>query len=174
MTTTGSDDRPRDPSLIGVMAVATILFALDGLVVNVVFFSILPVVIELLVLLPLSFLKRYKPLRRHRLKSIGVFLGALALVIVMVNVNARIAPLRAQRLIDAIESYRAATGDYPQKLDDLVPKFIDGVPRAQYTLGGEFFYLRLAPTEPPTLRYNPHGMDHCIYFFKDKRWTYMG
>jgi hypothetical protein len=97
----------------------------------------------------------------------------LALVIAMVNVNARIAPLRAQRLADAIESYRAATGDYPQKLDDLVPKFIDHVPRAQYTLGGEFFYVRVTPTDEPVLMYNPHGMDHRIYDFKSKRWTHL-
>jgi hypothetical protein len=96
------------------------------------------------------------------------------MVVVMVNVNAYIAPLHANRLIEAIESYRAATGVYPKKLDDLVPKFIDHVPYAQYTLGGIFWYTGGGTAEPPMLWYNPHGMDHRIFRFKTKDWGYLG
>ena len=172
-TLAGTEDRPRKPSLAGVTAVAAVVFVIDALVLNCVFFSLLPPVIGLLVARPLSFLKRFRPQRRHILGSIGIFLGALALVVAMGYVNARIGPSHAQRLIDAIENYRAATGVYPQKLDDLVPKFIDHVPYAQYKLIGQFYYVRGAPTEA-LLWYNPHGMDHRGYNFKTKRWGYAG
>jgi hypothetical protein len=126
------------------------------------------------VVLPLSFLKRNAPHRRQTLKGIGICLGALVLVIVMVKVNAYVAPLHAQRVVDAIESYRAAKGVYPKTLDDLVPQFIDHVPYAQYTLGGFFYYMRGGTTEAPIVFCNPHGMDHRGYDFRTKRWTYVG
>lgn len=96
------------------------------------------------------------------------------MVVVMVNVNEYVAPLHADRLIVAIESYRAATGLYPKKLDDLVPRFIDHVPWAQYKFGGRFWYALGGSAEPPMLWYNPHGMDHRIYRFVTKDWGYLG
>jgi hypothetical protein len=81
--------------------------------------------------------------------------------------------LHAHRLIEAIESYRTATGVYPQQLDDLLPKFIDHVPYAQYTILGMFWYVGGGKAEPPMLWYNPHGMDHRIYHFKTKDWGYL-
>ena len=123
-------------SLHPVLFFAGLLFVMDALVVNVVCLSLLVGIFQVVVGLPLLFLKQDG--RRQRLRNIGIFVGVLVMVVVMVNVNAYIAPLHADRLIEAIESYRAATGVYPKKLDDLVPKFIDHVPWAQYTLGGNF------------------------------------
>lgn len=80
----------------------------------------------------------------------------------------------ADRLIKAIERYHAANGIYPKKLDDLVPKFMDQVPYAQYTLGGIFWYTGGGTAESPMLWYNPHGMDHRIYRFETKDWGYLG
>ena len=140
--------------------------------VNAVFLSLLVGIFQVVVGLPLWFLKQDG--RRQRLRNIGIFLGVLLMVVVMVKVNAYIAPLHAHRLVEAIETYRSATGVYPQKLDDLVPQFIDHVPYAQYTLGGFFYYVWRGKAEPPMLWYNPHGMDHSIYDFKTKDWGYLG
>ena len=106
-------------------------------------------------------------------RNVGVYLSALLLVIGMVKVNAYVAPLHAQRVIDAIESYRAATGVYPKELADLVPQYIDHVPYAQYTFMGFFYYMRGGAEEPPTFFYNPHGLDHHGYDFRTKRWYYL-
>jgi hypothetical protein len=122
--------------------------------------------------IPLLLLKREG--RRQGLGIIGIFAGVIVMVIVMVKVNAYVAPLHADRLIVAIESYRATTGVYPNKLDDLVPKFIDHVPRAQYTLDGRFWYSGGGTAQPPRLWYNPHQMDHRIYRFETKDWGYLG
>jgi hypothetical protein len=159
-------------SLLSVLIVASLFFFFDAVMMNVVCLSLLGGIVQVMVGLPLLFLKQEE--RRQRLRNIGIFLGVLVMVVVMVNVNAYIAPLHADRLIEAIESYRAATGVYPKKLDDLVPKFIDHVPYAQYTIGGIFWYTGGGTTEPPTLWYNPHGMDHHTYYFKTKDWHYLG
>ena len=159
-------------SLRPVLVFAGLLFVMDALVVNAVCLSLLVGIFQVVVGLPLLFLKQDG--QRQRLRNIGIFVGVLVMVHVMVKVNAYIAPVHADRLIEAIESYRAATGVYPKKLDDLVPKFIDHVPCAQYTLGGNFVYTGGGTAEPPTLWYNPHGMDHRIYRFKTKDWGYLG
>ena len=159
-------------SLLPVLFFAGLLFVMDALLVNTVFLSLLVGIFQVVVGLPLLFLKQDG--RRQRLRNIGTFVGVLVMVVVMVNVNAYIAPLHADRLIEAIESYRAATGVYPKKLDDLVPKFIDHVQYAQYTLDGIFWYTGGGTAEPPMLWYNPHGMDHRIYRFKTKDWGYLG
>ncbi len=158
-------------SLLSVLIVAALLFVMDALMVNAVFLSLLVGIFQVVVGLPLWFLKQDG--RRQRLRNIGIFLGVLLMVVVMVKVNAYIAPLHAHRLVEAIETYRSATGVYPQKLDDLVPKFIDHVPYAQYTIGGHFWYVFGGKAEPPMLWYNPHGMDHRIYHFKTKDWGYL-
>jgi hypothetical protein len=161
----------RPSSLRPVLFFAGLLFVMDALIVNFVFLSLLVGVFQVVVGLPLLFLKQD---RRQRLRNIGIFVGVLVMVAVMVKVNAYIAPLHADRLIEAVESYRTATGVYPKKLDDLVPKFIDRVPYAQYTLGGIFWYTGGGSAEPPMLWYNPHGMDHRIYRFKTKDRGYLG
>ena len=125
-------------SLRSVLIVAGLLFFFDALTMNLIFLSLPVGIFQVVVGLPLSFLKQDG--RRQRLRNIGILLGVLVMVVGMVNLNAYIAPLHADRLIKAIESYRAATGVYPHKLDDLVPKFIDHVPYAQYTIGGIFYY----------------------------------
>jgi hypothetical protein len=155
-----------------VLIFAGLLFVMDALIANSVCLSLLVGIFQVVVGLPLLLLKREG--RRQRLRNIGILVGVLVMVVVLVKVNAYVAPLHADRLIVAIESYRAATGVYPKKLDDLVPKFIDHVPWAQYTLGGEFRYLRGGTAEPPMLWFNPHGMDHRIYRFETKDWGYLG
>ena len=157
--------------LPAVLIGASVLFVMDALVGNVVFLSLFVAVFQVVVGIPLLFFKR--DWRRQRLRNIGIFLGVLVMVVVMVKVNAYIAPLHAERLIKAIESYRAASGVYPQKLDDLVPKYIDHVPYAQYTSLGVFWYARGGTKESPMLWYNPHGMDHRTYYFETKDWHYL-
>ena len=99
VTRQSTDDCPRDPSLVPVMIFATIFFAVDALLLNFVLVTFLVLALLLLIGLPQLFRKRYKRFQRHLLRNFGVFLGSLLLAVVMVNVNARVAPLRAQRLI---------------------------------------------------------------------------
>lgn len=154
-----------------VLILAAFVFLTDALGVNVVFLSWFVGAFLVMVGLPLLFLMTEG--RRLRLRNIAILAAAIVAAVVLVNVNARVAPSRADRLVRAVENYRAEVGVYPKKLDDLVPKFIDRVPCAQYTLGGDFHYLRGGTTDPPMLWYNPHQMDHRGYQFDEKRWWYL-
>jgi hypothetical protein len=159
-------------SLPRVLMFAGCFFVMDALMVNAAFLTLLAGIFQGVVGLPLLFLKQDGQYQRAR--NIVIFASAFAMVVVMVKVNEYVAPLRADQLIKAIERYRADNGVYPKKLEDLVPKFIDHVPCAQYTLYGKFFYTGGGTAEPPMLWYNPHGMDHRGYRFETKDWWYLG
>jgi hypothetical protein len=174
MTTAETGIRARGWGLGLGISVAAFLFALDALVLNAVCFSLICGLFVVMVGVPLSFIKRHEAFRRQTLIDIAIYLlVSLVPVIVMVNVNAHVAHARAERLIAAIECCRTATGAYPRELADLVPEFIDRVPRAQYTLIGSFSYVYWGTEKPPSLWYNPHAMDHRIYDFKTKKWGYL-
>ena len=159
-------------SLLSVLIVAGLLFVMDALMVNAVFLSLLVGIFQVVVGLPLWFLKQDG--RRQRLRNIGIFLGVLLMVVVMVKVNAYIAPLHAHRLIEAIESYRSATGVYPQKLDDSRAEIHRPCAIRSVHTRRHFLLHGRGKAEPPMLWYNPHGMDHRIYDFKTKDWEYLG
>ncbi len=156
----------------GVAACAIVVLCFDAFLMNFVFLSALLAVWQALVVLPLSFLKRNEETRSQRLRNVGISLGTMLVVCALVILNGHIAPLRADRLIDAIETYRRENGAYPEQLESLVPRYIDRIPTAQYTIMGEFHYQPHVDPEP-ILWYNPHGMDHRLYKFGSKTWHYL-
>ena len=52
----------------------------------------------------------------------------------------KLARHRANRIILAVERYRAEQGRYPDRLDDLVPRYLAAIPLANYSLLGDFYY----------------------------------
>lgn len=64
----------------------------------------------------------------------------LALVLGNTWLQSQVAQAHAQQIIEASTRYQAMNGVYPKTLDELVPKYLDSVPRAKYALSGEFFY----------------------------------
>ncbi len=158
-------------SLTQVLIFAGLVFVMDALLVNVVFLSLFVGIFQVVVGLPVLFLNRDD--RRQRLRNISLLMGVVVMVVVLVKVNAYVPRLHADRLIEAIEKYRAATGVYPKKLDDLVPKFIEHVPCAQYKFDGGFHYVSGGTADPPMFWYNPHGMDHRGYRFETRDWFYL-
>ena len=123
-----------------VCAVAIVCF--DALLMNFVLLSALVAIWQILIVFPLSFLKRHEQMRFQRLTNVGIYFSALVTVCVLVSVNGYIAPRRAKLLIDSIERYRRANGAYPQHLENLVPTFVDKLPNAQYTFTGQFNYYQ--------------------------------
>jgi MFS family permease len=101
---------------------------------------------------------------------------ALTLGIVLANdaFQRDIAERNAKRIIKACDDFHAANHRYPRTLDELVPRYLNCVPRAKYCLTwGEFRYWNLGNDEP--------FMDWCvvppfgrkIYNFKERRWGYL-
>jgi hypothetical protein len=111
-----------------------------------------------------------------RLALLRIAVPALTLGLVLGN-NAlqwKIAEANAERIIEACEEFRVATGNYPRKLQDLVPGYLKSVPRAKYCLiYGEFMYWNeeQIPAMLVWCKILPFGSR--IYTFADRRWGYL-
>jgi hypothetical protein len=109
------------------------------------------------------------------LARIGI--PALTLGLVWANnaVQLGIAETNAQRVVAACEAYQADHGRFPEKLDELVPRYLNSVPLAKYCLGppSRYFYSSSASGEamlfwqvvPPHYR--------KIYDFQTRSWSYL-
>jgi hypothetical protein len=128
----------------------------------------------ILVYLPRSLLaKKYAACRKERLIRLAVYLTAVGVVLSLIQINKSIAKERAERIIAAVENYKAANGKYPNRLNELAPKFIAEIPdkaRVTFTDSG-FRYL---VGERHTLMYvsmPPFG--RTTYNFETKSWGFI-
>ena len=110
-----------------------------------------------------------------RIALIRLALPLLTLGIVVGNsaLQSRIAKSNAERIVVAVEQFRSTNGAYPNKLDELVPRYLEAVPRAKFCLVfGEFMYL--TSNEQHTLIWvaiPPFGRP--TYNFEQRKWGYL-
>jgi hypothetical protein len=71
-----------------------------------------------------------------KLAGVRAAIPAVTLLVVIANAMFQgwIGERNAGRIIKAAGQYRAATGNYPETLEDLVPKYLSSVPPAKYCL----------------------------------------
>ena len=94
----------------------------------------------------------------------------LGLVVANYNIQYRIAESNASRIIAACEEFRTANDRLPKTLDELVPKYLQSIPRAKYCLlPDEFRYYN--DEEHPFLVWRVFGFYRKIYHFEDRRWS---
>ena len=137
---------------------AVSLYGLDALVLGQGFVALGLSLLVTLWLLPKWLLLRATRQSGRATARWSVSLGLCAVAIMLtINFNNHLARQRAGELVSAINHYRAVAGAYPQALDDLVPVYIDAIPRAKYTLSFNRFefanqngrrYLAYAETPP--------------------------
>jgi hypothetical protein len=121
-------------------------------------------------------------LQKNAIERLGwglalVRIGILALTVGLVWANNAVqlgvAEANARRVIVAFEEYHAANGRFPEKLDELVPQYLNPVPLAKYCLGPSscFSYHNFGEPKlywqvvPPYLR--------KIYNFDSRSWSYL-
>jgi len=137
-------------------------------------FAFLVGVFLILVYLPRSLLaKKYTACRKERLTRFAVYLAAVGVVLSLMPINKRVSQERAERIIAAVENYKAANGKYPDRLDQLVPQFMAEIPaKARITFGDiGFRYYAGSDPESHTLLYvvmPPFG--RRTYNFETKTW----
>lgn len=94
------------------------------------------------------------------------------LVFMNYSVQRKIAIRNAAHLIQACERYHDANGAYPERLSDLVPRYLSSIPRAKYCCSyGEFRYYG-----PPRLMlfwYEIPPFGRRVYNFESGNWRYM-
>ncbi|MEO5727553.1 MAG: hypothetical protein ABI134_17905 [Byssovorax sp.] len=97
---------------------------------------------------------------------IAIYSMMMAAVVVTIRANNRMARERADEIVVALKRYRSATGDFPVRLEELVPEYMPTVPRAKYTLlfnkfhyhcdpmkhQGSLMYVDVPPFGRPTYR----------------------
>lgn len=99
-------------------------------------------------------------------------LVTLLLVIVNTSLQGRIARANAARVIEACEQYQKVNGSLPDQLDDLVPRYINSIPRAKYCLEfGEF--MCFGPQTPILVWCEIPPFDRRVYNFERGSWGYV-
>jgi hypothetical protein len=165
------DEPPRKPSwrmlrgtiiaLVAVFFVETMLSGLfllgiaGGLVTLAVALSVAlrrrqpGLIIALKVLLPIVMVAA----------AIGTNLGNMAL-----------ARARARHLVDVCERYKAEQGRYPDRLEDLVPRYLSSVPLAKLSLAFNRFYYSHHEGRHSLMYIVLPPFGRTFYDFEKKRW----
>lgn len=150
----------------------------DGFVYGQGFFSIVVAFVAVAAGLPralFALARGDRTTARLRASRIAVYVVAAVVVVTSVIANGQMARRRADLLIVACRQYEARHGRLPDRLEDLVPEFIPGVPRAKYV------------TNPVVAQfsYSAHGGKHRLmwvafppfgrpyYVFEENRWGYL-
>jgi hypothetical protein len=103
-----------------------------------------------------------------------VLIPLVTLLLVVANsaVQKRIAMTNAARVIQACEQYRQANGAYPQRLGDVVPRYLSAVPKAKYCLSfGDFMYFGSPHPMLVWCEIPPFG--RRVYNFERGSWGYV-
>ncbi len=153
--------------------VAASLFALDAFVMNQGAIAFLMLVISVFILLPIAVYHQFKYRDgRQRYMRSAVYASAALLVFGANYVNNSIAQARARELVEVIERYHTENENYPKSLQELVPRYIDKVPRAKFAMPGEFYY---ATSENGAVLFYmelpPFG--RSTYDFEKRSWGYL-
>lgn len=135
-------------------------------------FAVLGGAYLLLFYLPLSLLRRkYRGHRRERFARLAIYAAAVASSLTLAAFNDRVAEERAARIVAAVEAYAAVHGRYPERLEELVPRFLPAIPaKAKYALLDRGFQYRTSPGQH-ILMYTtmaPYGRRY--FTFETGRW----
>ena len=127
-----------------------------------------------------------QPATKAPLKKFAIYACCFVSVASTIAANNEIARSRADNIISAVKQYRAKTGEYPIKLDVLVPEYLASVPNAKYTVAlNKFFYWprrignaavgtlnEAAPEEGALLMYVAFPpFWRPTYYFEQDRWN---
>jgi hypothetical protein len=94
-------------------------------------------------------------------------------VIANFSLQGKIAMGNAARVIEACEQYREVNGAYPERLSELVPRFLSSVPKAKYCfMWSEFGYYSGSPGHLLLwCEFPPFG--RRVYNFETGKWRYL-
>jgi hypothetical protein len=136
MATETEPQRPGNTKILaqlnGSIALASILIFIDVVVEGCYEFSPMVCPVWLAISLIKGLVKRASP----GIAAARLLIPIATLLLVLGNyfVQTRIAWANSATLIQACESYHKDNGKYPDRLDQLVPRYLSSVPSAKYCL----------------------------------------
>ena len=106
------------------------------------------------------------------LSRIAIPVLSLAMIAGNATIQSKIANTNAERIIVACEQFLATRGNYPDQLDELVPKYLSSIPRAKYALMfSDFRYRNLEGNHRLMWAENP-PFGRRTYYFEHREWHY--
>ncbi len=87
------------------------------------------------------------------------------------SANNHLASSRADVVISAVDRFRSRYERYPPSLNELVPEYIKGIPRAKYTLLFGSFYYNDFEGKPYLMYYGWPPFERLYYHFASKTKT---
>lgn len=154
---------------IRIGAFALILFCFDSLILSSGIIAAAILVVMIYRFFKLLLARQINLIQKSQLIAAGVYSLAAVLIFAVNAVNRKIAENRADLLISACEKYKARYGEYPQRLTDIVPEFVEKVPSAKYTLV-ENSFMYLADKEHHSLLYSVIPLGRRSYSFELRKW----
>ena len=167
----GTRDEKQRSQIRKAFLLGTGLIVLDALILNQGAIAFFVAVAFLFVGLPRALFAKGE--RRHRLARVAVFLVAATSVFALNFANNALAKSRANDLVAAVEAFHGKYSRYPDRLQDLVPEFVDAVPLAKYTLTFNAYAYWPGEHAPMLfyLDFPPFGRP--IYDFSRAQWQYL-
>lgn len=152
---------------------AGVLIIVDAFWVNQGVISAFVGLWMLFVALPHAAFTKAPVLMRRRLARVAIILGAITIVFGLNWANNKIAKSRAEILIAAIKSFKQNHQRYPEKLDELVPEFIEYIPVAKYTFASDQFYYSATLGYHSLFYIGMPPFGRPIYKFEQEAWGYI-
>jgi hypothetical protein len=98
----------------------------------------------------------------------GIYLCIVVATFAAYAGNSYLAKARADTVIAAVDQFKADHHRYPESLTELVPKYMNSVPRAKYTvMYGEFIFFRDVPS---LMYYGFPPFYRRVYRFDSRNW----
>jgi hypothetical protein len=156
------------------LLIALSLFLIDAFFLNQGIIALVALLLVLPVLAIRAILKwKDKVLLKRRFVTIAIYSVMVFLIMASNNINNKIAFNRATTIISACDQYKIRQGVYPEKLNDLIPKYLDNIPSAKYTFSyNQFRYI--SSKDRHSLMFisiPPFGRQY--YVLEEKKWGFM-
>lgn len=153
--------------------VVSILILVDGLWLGQGGLSALVLLWQIVFGVPRWLLTRDPALKSFRLRLVAIYIIAATATLAFVALDIRIAASRAQSVVQALQTYNARHGRYPERLEELVPETLPVLPRARlaFILDG-YYYRTDEEGKQPRFGYTivaPFG--RMMYDFEAFRWN---
>lgn len=161
------------PSLARAAFLAALLITVDAFLLNQGAIAVLVGLGLLFIGLPRTFLRKFVAVRPQRLRNLGIYLSAVALVFTLNTLNNKIARNRAEVLVSAVKSFHTENQRYPKSLEELMPKYVEQIPLAKYTLMFNKFGYKTSENDTYLMYTDMPPFGRPIYSFPRGTWDYL-
>ncbi len=159
--------------LIAVIACCLLLF--DAFFMGVPIFGSIILIFLVLAsgISAIIFLFRNKRISKlYAIKALIYFISFISIIGIF-KFNTYIGERNANILVNAINSYHADTGIYPENLDQLVPNYLENIPNCAYRMGDNKYRYHIDQDRTDLMYTKVPPFGRRIYYFKTAEWVYV-